>query len=421
MFENEFYIAQLVSARIRGSITDAQQSELDAWVGASEQNAIQYQKYIDEGELDTRLKRYYTVDSAAVFKKINDRLRSNEGGLPVVVSDRSEELRGGGSNAFMPKVLTMWPKIAIAAAIVFAVFAGIWFYTSYITGAASEVQYAEDVAPGKEGATLTLANGKKIRLSDAVNGELAREAGVKIIKTDDGQLVYSIEGDADNNSINTLSTSNGETYQVKLPDGSNVWLNSASSISYRASLNDKEFRRIKLSGEAYFEIAKDINHPFVVESAGQTVEVLGTHFNINSYKEELATATTLSEGSVKITSVGSTNQPSLNSSELQRTLAPGEQALNNSRGLIVRKVNTESVTDWKDGEFNLQGVEFDALMRKIARWYDVEVVYDQSLEKDVKIGGWISREKKLSQVLRFIESSGAVHFKIENRKVIVMK
>src|SRR5690606_27853512 len=157
------------------------------------------------------------------------------------------------------------------------------------------------------------------------------------------------------------------------------------------------------------------------ESSGQIVEVLGTHFNINGYKDELATATTLLEGSVKIIPSVGMNQNGLNSLEAERTLAPGQQALNNNRGLIIKKVNTENVIDWKDGEFNLQGVEFDALMRKISRWYDVEVVYDPSLIKDLKIGGWISRDKKLSQVLRFIESSGAVHFKIENGKVIVMK
>ncbi|RYE48365.1 MAG: DUF4974 domain-containing protein, partial [Sphingobacteriales bacterium] len=282
----------------------------------------------------------------------------------------------------------MLPKMGIAAAVAFMVFAGVWFYTQTMSKDDSgEIQYAEDAAPGKEGATLKLANGKKIRLTDAVNGELAREAGVKIIKTEDGQLIYTIEGDADDNSINTLSTTNGETYQVKLPDGSNVWLNSASSISYPVSLNEKGVRRVKLSGEAYFEIAKDVNHPFVVESSGQIVEVLGTHFNINGYMDELATATTLLEGSVKIIPSVGMNQNGLNSLEAERTLAPGQQALNNNRGLIIKKVNTENVIDWKDGEFNLQGVEFDALMRKISRWYDVEVVYDPSLIKDLKIGG----------------------------------
>ncbi|TCD01661.1 FecR family protein [Pedobacter psychroterrae] len=395
MFENEIYIAQLVAARIKGTITEPQQNELDAWVNASERNTLQYRKYIDEKELEEKVKDYFDVNSIAIFHKITEGIKDQQ---QVVAA---------------PKVVRLWPRIAIAAAVVLMVLGAVWFINRNMTsGAKREIEYASDAAPGKEGATLTLANGEKIKLSTAINGELAKEAGVSVSKTADGQLVYVMDGTAESNNMNTLSTSNGETYRVKLPDGSNVWLNAASSITYRSSLNDNGTRRVKLVGEAYFEIAKDAQHPFVVESAGQEVEVLGTHFNINSYLDEPAISTTLYEGSVSITVAKAGSK---------QVLKPGEQALNTNGGLNVQEVNVDNVIDWQAGDFNLEGVAFTVLMRKIARWYDVEVVYEQSVLKDIKIGGWISRDKKLSQVLNFIESSGAVHFKIEDKKVIVTK
>jgi len=306
----------------------------------------------------------------------------------------------------------LWPRIAVAASIALTIgIGGLLYINKEDKGNSQQMVQMNDVAPGKSGATLTLASGKKIRLSDAVNGELSNEAGVSITKTKDGQLIYEIkETGAKSNKFNTLSTSNGETYQVRLPDGSAVWLNAASSLTYSANLIQNGRRSVTLSGEAYFQVAKDKSHPFVVSTAGQQVEVLGTHFNVNAYTDEPITATTLVEGSVKVSS-GSD----------QKMLKPGFQARNNGNSIKISKANLEGVTDWKDGEFNLDETNFRVAMRKIARWYDVEVIYEKSVPMDIEAWGWISRDSKLSSVLKLIENSGLVKFRIDGKKVYVFK
>ncbi|RDC55265.1 FecR family protein [Pedobacter chinensis] len=311
-----------------------------------------------------------------------------------------------------PKRVKLLPRIAAAASIVIAIGAGIFFYTTQNgNNSIKTAVYTGDVGPGKQGATLTLANGKKIRLSDAHNGELAKEAGVTITKAENGELVYQVKDDAGNaERFNTLTTAQGETYSVRLPDGSIVWLNSASSLTYAAGLMKDGKRSVKLEGEAFFDVAKDKLHPFLVQTRNQQVEVLGTQFNINSYREEEAEATTLLEGSVKISSGSS-----------ETLIKPGEQAVNQNGMVRVAEVNVENFVDWKAGDFNLDEMNFRVAMRKIARWYDVEVIFDKSVPEDIHSGGWISRNKKLSEVLQFIESSGIARFRIEGKKLYVSR
>lgn len=305
----------------------------------------------------------------------------------------------------------LWPKIAIAAAVASVIFgAGLFMYKSNQKENIEPTVYASDVAPGRQGATLKLSNGKTIRLADAANGQLAKEAGVVISKTADGQIVYEIQSSTSENKINTISTANGETYVLRLPDGSRVWLNAASELTYSANLVQNGRRSVKLSGEGYFEVAKDAAHPFVVESSGQSVEVLGTHFNVNSYLDEKGVATTLVEGSIKV-----------NTASGEKVIRPGEQALSNGNAIKVSAVNLDNITDWKDGDFNLDGLDFRVAMRKIARWYNVELIYDDAMPKSIQADGWISRDQKLSAVLDMIEKTGIVHFKIAGNKVYVTK
>lgn len=310
----------------------------------------------------------------------------------------------------VPVLAKIWPRIAIAATIAVMVFgAGLFYYNINKNKQTDQITYKNDVVPGRNGATLTLASGKKIRLADAVNGKLAEEAGVRITKSENGQLIYEIKGsDSGPNQINTLSTAKGETYKVLLPDGSLIYLNAASSLTYAASLIEHGKRVVRLRGEGYFEISKDTAHPFVVETDKQQVEVLGTHFNINAYEDEPAISTTLLEGSVNV----SANNRS-------QVLKPGEQSLNMNNRIRVRSVNAESFIDWKNGDFYLNNLDFRTAMRKIARWYDLEVIYDDSVQEDIQSTGYISRSSKLSSILRLIEKSGQVHFKIEGKKLYV--
>ncbi|WP_316812295.1 FecR family protein [Pedobacter heparinus] len=316
-----------------------------------------------------------------------------------------------GHKAKKPKLVRLWLRIAVAVALVTFIFGALLYYPGINQEHTNQLVYKNDVAPGASGATLTLSNGKKIRLSDMKNGEVAKEAGVMITKSENGEVVYEMkDGSGEAGKLNTLSTANGETYKLRLPDGSYVWLNSASSLTYSSRLVENGKRMVKLQGEGYFEITKDKSHPFVVTTDKQNVEVLGTHFNINSYPNEATVATTLIEGAVSVI-LGN----------LRQVIKPGEQAVNNGNSILVNEVNVVNVIDWKDGDFNLDELDFRVAMRKIARWYNVDVVYEASVPQHIKSGGWISRNRTLSAVLKHIESSDQVRFKVEGRKVYVSK
>lgn len=310
-----------------------------------------------------------------------------------------------------PRKRQLWPVWAAAASAALLIGA-LWFTNTFRTAPpAREIAYKNDVSPGKAGATLTLANGQKIRLSDQAEGELAKQAGVTIRKSASGVLVYEIAAAGqDASAVNTLSTGPGESYQVQLPDGSVISLNSASSLEYPANFAGRGERRVKLSGEAFFNVAKDAEHPFIVEAADQLVQVLGTEFNVNCYADEPAVATTLIGGAVSVQANG-----------MRRQLVPGQQAVSRHGGLQVAEVDTDSIVDWKKGDFYLNHADFRTAMRKIARWYDVEVIYEASVPANLRSGGWISRSNNLSTVLKSIEHSGLVTFRIEGRKIYVTR
>lgn len=311
----------------------------------------------------------------------------------------------------------LWRHLAVAASVILIAASGLYFLLNRQNTSLKDIPvYAADVAPGTVGATLTLANGKQIVLNNVNKGELAEEAGVMISKQADGKLIYEVTDRINDHKVNTLTTARGETYQIRLSDGTMVWLNAASKLIYTASLNGskgRQERRVKLEGEAYFEVTKNKNSPFVVETGGLEVRVLGTHFNINGYADEPLVSTTLLEGSVRVATAGATRQAVV--------LSPGQQALNRQGDVKVIKANLEQVMDWKQNDFYLNHVNFKTAMRKIARWYNVEVVYDASVSDAIEAGGWISRNKKLSEVLQSIEATGQVHFKIEGRRIIVFK
>ncbi|SMD03844.1 FecR family protein [Pedobacter nyackensis] len=281
-----------------------------------------------------------------------------------------------------------------------------------------------DVAPGGNKAILTLADGSKISLTDASRGEIVKQGGLSIQKTADGKLVYTVvasdKGGKEALSFNTIETPKGGQYQINLPDGTKVWLNSASSLRYPIKFTGD--RVVELMGEGYFEVAKQkvkghisgaTNVPFIVKTPGQEVEVLGTHFNINSYKEEEGIKTTLLEGIVRVI-------PSdVKEKEHSKLLKPGEQALLNEHAIKVQTVDTEAIIAWKNGDFAFKGDNLKSIMNRVARWYDVEVVYKGNFDH-LKFGGYISRSKNISEVLNIMESTGKVHFTIDGKKITVL-
>lgn len=378
-----------------------------------------YHKYLSKDITEEQRLEFLTYVRNPAYTEFMEELISGSYEHPEVLNSLSTEAGErifqaivGEHKTKIPKRVCLWPRIAVAVALATVIFGALLFYDHGINQEQSKQPvYKNDVAPGISGATLTLSNGKKIRLSDAQNGEVAKEAGVMITKSKNGEVVYEVKGDSGElDKFNTLSTANGETYKLRLPDGSYVWLNSASSLTYSSRLVENGKRIVKLQGEGYFEVAKDKSHPFVVVTNKQNVEVLGTHFNINSYTNEAIVATTLIEGAVSVIS-----------GNLRQVIKPGQQAINNGSSIKVNEVNLENVLDWKNGDFNLDELDFRVAMRKIARWYNVDVVYEASVPQNIKSGGWISRNRTLSAVLKHIESSGQLHFKVEGRVVYVAK
>lgn len=304
----------------------------------------------------------------------------------------------------------LWPRIAAAASIIICIGFAIHFYSSSPSKKVHE--YASDIKPGDNKAYLILADGKRIPLNDAANGEIAVQNGVKISKVSAGELVYEVPATKmDNTQINTVETPRGGQFQVRLPDGTKVWLNAASSLKYPASFANVAKRKVELNGEAYFEVAKDKEHPFIVETNKQEVEVLGTHFNINCYADEPTTQTTLLEGSVKV---------STNSKDF-RILKPGEQSSISNADISVTQVNTDEATAWKNGYFMFNNESQEMVMRKLARWYDVEVEYVDPSTRNIKYYGIVSRFENISKVLNKLEQTSDVRFDIIGKKIKVYK
>lgn len=284
------------------------------------------------------------------------------------------------------------------------------------------------ILPGGNSAVLTLGNGTVINLRHAENGKLADEGNVQVTKNKNGELLYRVNPEADKNkinrfAINTLTTPRGGQYQLNLPDGSKVWLNAASTLKFPSTFAGLSQRKVELSGEAYFEIAKmvikdksaqskGVRLPFVVVTGNQRVEVLGTHFNINAYADEVSTRTTLLEGAVKVTAMDNRHAV---------TLKPGQESVLNTDALVVQQADLQKSIDWKNGKFIFKNESLESIMRKVARWYDVEVVYAGRVPKQETFSGTVSRFDDVGKVLRRLELTGEVTFKINGRKITVLK
>jgi transmembrane sensor len=305
-----------------------------------------------------------------------------------------------------------WIRWAAAAAVV-----GVIAATSFLLNSSKssipvakklETQnerFKNDVAPGQNGAVLTLSNGKTIVLDSAGNGALAEENGTEIHKKD-GQITYTGQAGKAETLYNTMTTPRGRQFKLVLADGSNVWLNAESSITYPTVFTGKE-RKVSITGEAYFEIAHNAAMPFVVEKGEMRVHVLGTHFNINSYEDESSINVTLLEGSLEVSK-----------NNLSRLVKPGQQAQLQTGGIhLVDDADIAKVMAWKNGFFDFGGTDVGALMRQLARWYDVEVVYDRKIND--LFFATIPRNTNLSDVLKALELTGKVKFEIAGRTIRV--
>jgi transmembrane sensor len=373
---------------------------------------------ITETELDELMLLMHEEESAA---EIQDSLEEMIGQLPAAPEYREaaweplfNKIVGGGVVRRFP--VRRWSAVAAAMLVLLT---GGWFFLHYssrpVAASAGTKSVTGDIAPGRNRATLTLADGSTVDLDEAKDGLIGQQGGSQLVKRQGSQLAYQEKDRSGENAYNVLTTPRGGQYQLVLPDGSKVWLNAASSLRYPTVFAGGE-RVVELKGEAYFEIAKNPSMPFKVNVAaadagkGMQVEVLGTHFDIMAYGDEQAINTTLLEGSV-----------SVRSGAMTALVRPGEQArLNRARGpgsLKVAPADTEEAVAWKDGMFKFNEATIDQVMRQLSRWYDVEVVYVNDPPKDL-FRGEMYRNVNASKILKVLEASG-VHFTVEGKKILV--
>lgn len=263
------------------------------------------------------------------------------------------------------------------------------------------------LTPGGNKAILRLANGQEIILDDQANGKIAEQGGVTVIKADSGAIAYT--GTGNNVQYHTLSTPRGGQFQLTLPDGSQVWLNSASSIRYPTAFTGTE-RMVEMTGEGYFEIAPDAAKPFTVKAGRLDVHVLGTGFNIMAYADENAIRTTLVSGSVKVEAGDAT---AVLTPGLQASLSPEGQTFKTSRPDLAE------VLAWKNGQFRFNKTGIKNIMRQVARWYDVEVSYEGNVD-NIEFQGILSRKVTAQALLETLEATGEVHFKVKGDHISVI-
>ncbi len=416
-YDQHFEHGRLIVRYLTDQLTEEEREQLEQWIAESEENQALFSKLTDARHISAGLKGFVSSDKSDAWKRI-----AAETGVQ------------GGHFLFRRSFL----RVGAAAMILIA--AGtIAFWGWKRTGQPTRDDTARhapagEITPGRDVAVLTLADGSQILLDEVSEGEIAKQENTSITKTQDGQLIYSqdekssLSPSGRTHSYNTISVPRGGQYRIVLPDGSTVWLNAASTLKYPTRFSQLE-RKVELVGEAYFEVSKVYQSgrreaiPFRVFSEGQRVEVLGTRFNVNSYSDEQSIKTTLVEGSVKVvsTTAGARSDGQRTATESEVMLRPGEQAQLKPNGKrpfdLIRKVDTEEVVAWKNGQFQFKEADLYTIMRQISRWYDVEVEF-QGKPSDIKYRGKISRDVSIDKLFQILQTNG-VNFKIQGRKIIV--
>ena len=386
-------LQQLLNIYLTGKLREDQRGELAAFLEkgeATEQLEDLIQQQLSRGE--------YSIigDMANTEDRIVKRVLEKIGSTSVVA---------------LPDPRIRWlRKWRWAAAILLLIGAGAGFWLTQrhpdSSSANSNRLAQNDVGPGSDKAILTLSDGRTIYLDSTANGAIAQQGNASIVKQANGRISYQLKGAATGGiMMNTMRTPRGGQYRLVLPDGTQVWLNAASSIRYPVAFTGKE-RKVSITGEAYFEVVKNKELPFIVDVDGKSsIQVLGTHFNVNSYADESAIRTTLLEGSVMVDGA---------------VLKPGQQArINGERLTVLNNTDIDKVMAWRNGLFNFEDASLEEVMRQLARWYDVEVIYQKGIP-DIRFEGEISRNIQLSNLLKVL-ARAEVKFKIEEgRRLIVL-
>jgi ferric-dicitrate binding protein FerR (iron transport regulator) len=399
---NNQYYNELFERLLEGKLSPNETSQLLEWLNRDE-NAGEAASIIS-----SRLNR--EVAEEEITPEVRNALQAR---LPLILNAPQGKKRGA------VRLLQTWFKYAAAAVVIITIS---FFIRSILqkpvpvtTSTEKPIVAATDIAAGSQGAVLTLADGRKVVLDSLGNGTISLQTGAEV-RLKDGQLVYDPVAATEEQMVyNSISTPKGRQFQLILPDGTKVWLNAASSLKYPTHFSGNE-RKVEIKGEAYFEVAKNANKPFIVTlPKGAEVRVLGTHFNINAYDNEDAIKTTLLEGSVKVV-----NHDSAIGNENSIMLKPGQQAVLAPHSLLTihNSPDLEKVIAWKNGVFNFEDATLQEVMHQLERWYDIEVVYETGIPK-LQFVGKMGRDLSLNNVLRGLELS-KVHCRLEGRKLIVL-
>ena len=385
------------------SINEVELQELSQWVTihANDETLLQL--------LEQRWHKHQTLNTLSHAE--SERIIAD-----ILTPSSSKQIISSGVNVIPINTKVIWLKrIAVAASVLIIFSIGYFNLKPTTIAPATNIVVSvptnkNDKMPGGQKALLTLSDGSQIILDSASNGLLSQQGGTKVIKLANGQLKYAANSLGNTETVyNTMSTPAGGQYQITLPDGSKVWLNASSSIHYPTAFLEKE-RRVTITGEAYFEIAKNANKPFIVKVYnGAEVKVLGTHFNVKSYADEDEIQTTLLEGSINIYNGLKNN-----------LLVPGNQAKIDKSGVIKVQADAdlEEVVAWKNGNFQFNSADIKSVLRQAARWYNIEVVYLGKPSTENRFTGKIPMSVNLSRLLKWLEYSD-IHFKLDGKKLIV--
>lgn len=387
--KDTYQIADILSKHFTGSLTEAEQVELENWLNASENNRLLFENFSRKGFFEEKRLAEASVNSQEAMLEFMERKYHTN----------------NQKNFFL-----RYFKYAAAAALF--IIGGLTFYYNqkHIDHVQDFTTLKENIAPGSKNAILTLANGKRIALNGTISGSI-NEQNVTVIKTTDSSLQYRATEKFQSLAYNELETPGRSEFMIILADGTKVWLNAGSKIRYPVTFVANE-RRVELSGEAYFEVAKDKKKPFIISMGVNSVQVLGTSFNLKAYKGDPDIYTTLVEGSVRM----KTPAQSMD-------LKPNEQGIINikTKNITREQVDVNLYTGWKNGRFIFDNQPLDEIMSAISRWYGIDVVFENQAARKVTFTGNLKRYESLNKIITMLEMAEQIKFKKEGNTIYIKK
>jgi ferric-dicitrate binding protein FerR (iron transport regulator) len=378
--------AYLISGYLAQTLSGEERKELDNWIGESRDNQHLFEELTDPVNIEKYASILQQMDKQKIKEKIDSRIGIRKSAPPV------------------------WVYLAAAVTIGVVILAYFIFFKSSSSQNGITFVNTNPILPGSDKAILVRANGDTLDLNNMKRGDSTNENGVTMQKYSDAEIRYEDTiATGSEMYVNTVFTPRGGQYKLVLSDGTKVWLNAASSVSFPTAFNFLS-REVSVTGEVYFEVTKGKSWPFIVRTKDADIRVLGTHFNVNSYADENLTRVTLSEGSVEI-----------KSDSLTQVIKPGMQAaIEKGKHIWILPVDTSLYMAWKEGYFRWKDENIASIMRQVSRWYDVDISIENDIKKE-NFGGIVARKDSISKVLRIMESTSTIHFKTEGKKIIVTK